>query len=203
MKEKIELSQKELDKIIDDLKNGICQSEICEKLKITPAEIKKYIVKNQEFAEAYRDAMSLYAQKKIDEIEKIGNETKNCKKREDLTKLKAQEVQISCIVKSLAYLFPEKYKEKSNELFINLPAFGAAQTPKERLKILAIAVCDKQISVDSAEKLARMCEIELKVSDFQLFSEEITQRIDRIENIIAKTSGVIPISSRVSKEAQY
>lgn len=190
--------------IICKIKNGSNLIDICDEHKITPNDIKRLVRNDEDFAESYRDAMSMYAQRKIDSIERLSKQANECTKRTDLTKLKAAELQLTCLTKSLAYIFPERYKEKSNELFINLPEYGKATSPKERLSILAKAVCDKRISVDAAEKLARMCEIELKITDFAVFSESVSDRIERLENIIVKANGLIPqSSSKVTKEAQY
>jgi hypothetical protein len=209
IKNKEKLVGKEFDK---DIANAICNkvkagsglSEICEFYDMTPNDIKRWACKDKDFSTQWHDALSLYSQKKIESIDELIEISKDCDARNDLTKLKSVEVRLTCITKSLAYQFPEKYKEKSNELFINLPEYGEATTPKERLNILAKAVCDKRISVDAAEKLARMCEIELRVTDFAVFAETVAGRIDRLEGIIVKTNGLIPANGlKANKEAQY
>ena len=203
-KEKKLLDKKTSYDVLSKMLNGISLYEICEEHNITPNDIKRLACKDKEFAAEWQDALSLCAQKKVDEIDKLREESKDCNDRKALTKLKSVEVRLTCITKSLGYLFPEKYKEKSNELFINLPEYGEATTPKERLNIIAKAVCDKRISVDSAEKLARICEIELKITDFAVFAEAVANRIDRLENIIVKTNGLIPENGlKANKEAQY
>jgi hypothetical protein len=186
------------------LKDGLRITKLCETYDITPNDIKSWVRNNEEFAELYRDALSLYAARKVDEIEEIGEQAKSCTGRDNLTELKSCETQLLCISKTLGYLFPERYKEKSNEIFISLPEYGKAKTPKERLYILAQAVCDKRISVDAAEKLARICEIELKVTDFALFTDTVSERITRLESIIVKTNGLLSFNnSKAAKEAQY
>ena len=189
--------------ICNTMKSGGNLTTICDKYNITPYIIHKWIIKNKGFAEAYRSAQSLYCQRKIEQFGIIGDEVSKCSKRDELTRVKSAETQMTCYVKMLNYLFPERYKEKGSELFINLPEYGAATSPRERLSILAQAVCNKRISVDAAEKLARMCEIELKISDFAAFNEEIASRIGRIENILAKTSGKLSNDNQALKAAQY